>query len=90
MSELISKDTVNTVPDITLEAFFDHGIVKEALTKDVAVAVRVIKEFKTLTIDINEVCSKLLNDGVVAFEKSFDSLLASIEEKAKSTSAVAV
>lgn len=90
VSELISNDTVNTVPDNTFEAFLDHGIVKEALTKDVAAAQRVIKELKTLNIDINEVCSKLLNGGVIAFEKSFDSLLASIEEKAKSTSAVVV
>lgn len=87
VSELISKDTVNTVPGNTFEAFLDHGIVKEALTKDVAGAAKVIQELKALTIDINEVCSKLLNDGVIAFEKSFDSLLTSIEEKAKSTSA---
>lgn len=90
VSELISKDTVNTVPDNTFDAFLDHGIVKEALTKGVTAAQGVIEELRILSIDINEVCSKLLNDGVIAFEKSFDSLLVSIEEKAKSASAVAV
>ena len=90
VSELISKDTVNTVPDNTFDAFLDHGIVKEALTKDVTAAQIVIEELRTLNIDINEVCLKLLNDGVIAFEKSFDFLLVSIEEKAKSASAVAV
>ena len=90
VSELISQNTVNTVPDTTLEAFLDHGIVKEALTKNITPAAEVIRELKALTIDINEVCAKLLNDGVIAFEKSFDSLLASIEEKAKAQSAMAV
>ena len=35
-------------------------------------------------IEINDACKKLLADGVVSFEKSFDSLLKSIEKKASS------
>ncbi len=80
---LIGKNTVNTMPEQTLEAFLDHGEVKEALTSDeVSNAQQVINELRSLGIDMDEVCAQLLNDGVIAFEKSFDSLLASIEEKA--------
>lgn len=81
VTELIGKDTVNTMPQETLEAFLAHGEVKEALSKDTKDAQRIIEELKNLGIDINSVCAKLLEDGVVAFEKSFESLLGSIEEK---------
>jgi transaldolase len=36
---------------------------------------------KNKGIDIDKVCSKLLEDGLVSFEKSFDSLLTTIEKK---------
>lgn len=81
VSELIAKDTVNTMPEQTFDAFLDHGVIKEAMTANVKEAQDVIKNLKDLGIDINDICAKLLQDGVVAFEKSFESLLNSIEEK---------
>jgi len=84
VAELIGKDTVNTIPDNTLKAFLDHGKVKESLTSDADQAQQVIENLDKLGIDINQVCNKLLQDGVVAFEEAFESLLKSIEEKAKS------
>ncbi len=81
VSELIAKDTVNTMPEQTFNAFLDHGKVKEALTSDVSEAQKVSSVLKDLGIDINDVCSQLLEEGVFAFEKSFDSLLNSIEKK---------
>src|SRR5205085_10815671 len=35
VEELIGKDTVNTIPPTTLDAFRDHGKVRETLTEDV-------------------------------------------------------
>jgi len=81
VAELIGKNTVNTVPDNTWAAFLDHGIPKEVLTQGIDDAIRMISELKQHGIDINDVCKKLLDDGVLAFEKSFDSLLKSIENK---------
>jgi transaldolase len=81
MAELIAKDTVNTVPENTLESFLDHGIVQETITADVGEAQGIIDSLYKLGIDINAVCAKLLEDGVVAFEQSFDSLLNAIEKK---------
>jgi transaldolase len=81
VAELIGKDTVNTVPEKTLEAFLDHGVVKETCSADGKGAHGVIAALSKLGIDINAVCAQLLADGVVAFEKSFLSLLAAIEKK---------
>ena len=83
VTELIGKNTVNTVPDGTLDAFLDHGEVKEALVADAGDAQEIIENLRKFDIDINTVCAKLLADGVVSFEKSFDSLLNSIETKSK-------
>ncbi len=83
IEELIAKDTVNTVPDKTLEAYLDHGKVQLALPKDVAQAQLRIEELREAGVDPNVVCLKLLEDGLAAFEKSFEDLLASIEEKSK-------
>ena len=83
VSELIGKNTVNTLPDNTWEAFLDHGTVEEALTADIRESQAIIDDLKKFGIDINEVCQRLLDDGVAAFEKSFLSLLNSIEKKVK-------
>lgn len=84
VSELTAKDTVNTMPEQTFNAFLDHGKVKQALTSDISTAEKTIGSLKNLGIDINDVCAQLLQDGVSAFERSFDSLLNSIEKKGKS------
>lgn len=83
VTELIGKGTVNTLPQNTFDAFLDHGIIKEALGADTTKRAAIIKDLKDAGIDINDVCSKLLENGVTAFEKSFESLLNSIGEKAK-------
>ncbi len=82
ITELIAKPTVNTVPEKTLEAFLDHGILAGALDGDVSQAKAVLQALAQYQIDINQVCAQLLVEGVALFEKSFDELLASIEQKA--------
>jgi len=83
MAEMIAKDTVNTVPENTLEAFLDHGVAQETITADANEAQGIIDSLQGLGIDINNVCAQLLEDGVVAFEQSFDSLLNAIEKKTR-------
>ncbi len=83
VTELIGNPTVNTLPQKTLNAFMDHGTAKETLTADAGEAAEVVSTLKGLGIDLNEVCAQLLDEGVVAFEKSFDSLLSTIESKKK-------
>jgi len=81
VTELIGKDTVNTVPMSTFEAFLDHGQAKKTLSADVSWAEDIILALREVGIDINEVCAKLLREGVIAFENSFISLLQTIGSK---------
>lgn len=83
VTELIGNPTVNTVPDKTFAAFMDHGIIMETITKDAGDAGNIIESLKGFGIDVNTVCLKLLDDGVAAFQKSFESLLNAIETKKK-------
>lgn len=81
VTELIGKGTVNTIPEKTLLAFLDHGEVKEALPGDLEEARAIIQMLVDSGIEIDDVCSRLLRDGVVAFQDSFSSLLMAIEKK---------
>lgn len=86
VAELIGENTINTIPEKTLNAFLYHGVVKQALTDNIAEPKEIISELSKNSINVDAICEKLLSDGVAAFEKSFDSLLTSITEKAKQSS----
>lgn len=81
VTELIGKDTVNTMPENTFNAFLDHGGVKGALTADTFCAENIIANLDKIRIKVDVICEKLLADGVVAFERSFESLLNTINSK---------
>jgi transaldolase len=81
ITELMAADTVNTVPDKTLEAVLDHGVAKAAMPGSVAEAQKTIEQLRLSGIDVGMVCNQLLDDGLAAFEKSFEELMACIEEK---------
>jgi transaldolase len=83
--ELIARNTVNTLPDQTLEAFLDHGVIKEGLTAAAEESRNTIHSLKRFGIDIESICAKLLIDGAAAFTKSFESLLLTIEKTAEET-----
>jgi transaldolase len=82
VEQLIGPDTVNTLPPATLDAFRDHGVVAETVTAGVEDADRHIAALEAVGITMSEVTDKLLVDGVAAFQKSFDSLIAGLERKA--------
>lgn len=83
VSELIGKNTVNTLPENTFDAFLDHGAVREALGEDIAEAKNILNKLKGAGIDVDAVCEKLLAEGLLSFVESFDSLFMSIEGKMK-------
>ena len=82
VDELIGPDTVNTLPDNTLEAFEEHGTVARTIDVDVDAARATIEGLAALGIHMDEVTQKLEGEGVAAFEKSFDELLGVLGEKA--------
>lgn len=82
VTELISSPTVNTLPEKTLNAFLDHGEVKDAFSDDPQEALDVIKSLYEFDIDVDVVCDDLLGKGVASFDDAFKELMASIEKKA--------
>lgn len=79
---LIGPDTVNTMPEGTLDAFEASGTVARTVDADLAEAHRVIDALATVGIDLAEVTRQLEDDGVAAFATSFDDLLAALGTKA--------
>jgi transaldolase len=82
VAELIAKDTVNTMPEKTFFAFLDHGRVIEAVTAEASGAQKSLDVLTALGISIEDICASLLEEGVKAFDRSFDDLLRTIERKA--------
>ncbi len=83
IQELMFKHTVNTIPQATLDAFLDHGFIKDAYQEKGGEAAEILKNLSSVGINIDDVCKKLLDDGVKAFSKSFNSLITDIEMKTK-------
>jgi transaldolase/glucose-6-phosphate isomerase len=82
VEELIGPDTVNTLPPATIDAFRDHGRVPGARVKEkLPEAMSALSQLGQLGIDLEEVGKKLQDDGVAAFAKSFDDLMAALEKK---------
>lgn len=75
IEELIGKETINTVPDITLNCFRDHGIAKDALSLNKEDPATLIKHIKDAGIDLEKVGEKLQQDGLQQFIDAFDKLL---------------
>jgi transaldolase len=81
VSELIGPDVVNTMPEHTLRAFADHGVVARTLDADPSGAEDVLAELAATGIDLAAVSAELERDGVRSFCASYHQLLDCIESK---------
>ncbi|CAN5615954.1 hypothetical protein BH23GEM1_BH23GEM1_00980 [soil metagenome] len=81
VEELIGPNTVNTLPPATLEAFRDHGEVRQSITEGLDQAQRCLAELEAAGISMEEVTDKLLVDGLASFQKSFEQLTAGLMKK---------
>jgi len=86
IEELAATDTINTMPEKTLLAFADHGVVKGGLPTDGGDAEQRLSEFTRLGIDDRALASDLQRQGVVAFAESWNDLLACVAEKSEALS----
>ena len=84
VDSLIGPNTVNTLPDSTLNAFADHGDVARTIDVGVDIAHQQWKKLQEIGVDVDEVAINLEKDGVASFIKSFDELLVALTDKAKS------
>ena len=78
---LIGANTVNTVPPQTYAAILDHADPRNSIEEGIIEAKHQLEALKALGIDMREVTKKLEEDGVAAFEKSFDGLSRFLEAK---------
>ena len=79
---LIAPDTVNTMPDATLDAFDATGTVARTADADLAGAHAVIDQLGVVGVDLQAVTEQLEAEGVAAFSKAFDDLISSLQAKA--------
>ncbi len=79
---LIGPDTVNTMPEATLEAFERAGVVARTVDQGVDEAEATWEQLAGVGVDLDDVGRTLEEEGVAAFSKSFDELLGVLEGKA--------
>lgn len=83
---LIGKDTINTLPMETIDAFRDHGKVADTITKDIDSANKAMDDLKNLGIDIETITQRLENEGIEKFNKAYEQLLKSIADQKRKKS----
>jgi transaldolase / glucose-6-phosphate isomerase len=81
VEELVGPDTVDTMPPETIEAFRDHGQVRPAVEDGVAAAREALGQLRALGVELDAVTAALQRDGVAAFARSYDLLIAALESK---------
>ena len=82
VDNLIGPQTVNTMPDATVEAFLDHGTLARTVDDDVEGSRSVLAGLERLGISMEDVARTLEEEGVAAFAKSYDELLQALTDKA--------
>ena len=78
--ELVAPETVNTMPQSTLDALIDHGIVRgNTISGKYAEAIAVLNGLSALGISLDQVTTDLEIDGVKKFAQAWNELLANVK-----------
>jgi transaldolase len=82
VSDLVAPDTVNTMPEATMEAVYNHGVIESDTVRGrYADAQRVLDELKAIGVDYDDVVDTLEREGVEKFEDSWNQLIEAISEQ---------
>ena len=81
VEDLIGPDTVNTMPEETIQAFQDHGEVALTLEEGVDEARALFDQIEAAGVSVDDVTRTLEAEGVQKFSDSFDELLDGIRAK---------
>jgi transaldolase len=79
---LIGPESVNTMPEGTIDAFLDHGTVARTIDADPDAAQATLDALGDVGVDLDDVGRVLEQEGVAAFAKSFDELIGALDAKA--------
>ena len=82
VDQLIGPDTVNTMPEDTIEAFLDRGTVERTVDADFEGAQSTLDTLAEVGVDLDDVALVLEEQGVAAFAKAFDELIGALDTKA--------
>ena len=85
---LVAPRTVNTLPPATIEAMLDHGRTRVAIRDHLDEARALPERLAKLGIKVDAVADRLLRDGVDLFIRSFEDLMANLEQKQEQFRAV--
>lgn len=80
---LIGRDTVNTIPPATYQAFKDHGRAGDSLLRRIEEAPQLMRRMAEIGIDMEKIAAKLEKEGIAQFEKAFADLLNTLSGKIK-------
>jgi transaldolase/glucose-6-phosphate isomerase len=81
VEELIGKNTINTVPPATLDAFRDHGKLRDSLEENIEEAKRVLAGLEKSGISLDAITAELVKDGVKQFADAADKLYGAVAHK---------
>ena len=82
VDSLIGPDTINTMPDATIDAFERRGTLACTINKNLDQAHQVMDDLARIGVDMADVGRVLEEEGVASFAKSFDELMGALNDKA--------
>src|SRR4051794_1672796 len=81
VEELIGQNTINTVPPATLDAFRDHGKLRDSLEENLDDAKAVLAGLQQAGISLDAITAELVRDGVKQFADAADKLYGAVAHK---------
>jgi transaldolase len=87
VDELIGPDTVNTMPEETIEAYQDHGRPEPRIERGLPAARKLLRELEHAGVDYEDLTDTLEREGVEKFSSAFDELLDALRQKRASLAA---
>ena len=84
---LIGPDSVDTMPDQTIDAWLDHGTPARTVDADPGADAEALRSLAAAGIDVADVAHTLETEGVASFVKSFDELMQVLADKANALAA---
>lgn len=84
VAALAAPSTIDTMPEKTLLAFAEKGVLSSGILSNTGSAEPLLQEFLAAGIDMDSLAKQLQDEGGASFAKSWHSLLKGIEQKRES------
>jgi len=81
VESLAAPFTVNTMPEATLGALADHGVIRSVMATDGGDCEAVLESFAQARVNVDDLAARLQDEGAKSFVKSWDELMAVIANK---------